>query len=176
MSGGHWNYEGFKLKDVLEQIGNDPSVKERFPRLSAIFPKLANVLYEIEHDLDWDLSNDSAIENDKTFEGKAIADILEAVKGPERRKMMDDDYKALLASQKEAEEVQRKLTELKGPWIDFSVAICRDKRPDIRVTRTVRFEESRFAVICLGTGTSSHEEWWEWFPIEELLARRSEKR
>lgn len=78
MSGGHWDYQGFKLKDILEQIGNDPQVKERFPKLAGILPKLGDILYEMEHDLDWDLSHDQYIENDKAFESKIIASLRDA--------------------------------------------------------------------------------------------------
>lgn len=81
MSGGHWDYIGFKIADALNDIGRDQEVMGRFPRLAEILPRLGEILGQIEHDLDWDLSGDTNIQDDRTFEDKALKDLREWAKG-----------------------------------------------------------------------------------------------
>ena len=80
MSGGHWNYNGLRIQEMLEDMGRDGAVKSRFPRLSKIFERLGKTLYEIEHELDYDLSGDRKIEDDTTFEVKAIQELKDIFK------------------------------------------------------------------------------------------------
>lgn len=56
MSGGHWDYSGIKLERILLSIGQDAAVRERFPLLARTLEALGPTLWQIEHDLDWDLS------------------------------------------------------------------------------------------------------------------------
>src|SRR3990167_5418306 len=87
MSGGHWNYMGGPLRDMLEEIGGDADVRERFPLIStALLGRehdevggLAQVLYDVEHVLDWDFSADSHIHDDRVFEREALWRLLRAV-------------------------------------------------------------------------------------------------
>ena len=77
MSGGHWDHSGYKLQDILITIAEDEAVKARWPELGKLFDALGNVFYDIEHDLDWDLSSDSSIKDDRQFSDAAIGKILE---------------------------------------------------------------------------------------------------
>lgn len=93
MSGGHWNYSGYKIKELLESIGNDDKVKERFPKLSSVFIKLGDILSEIEKDLDWDITGDSTIKNDTAFETNSIdklSDVLYHILSPELRNIEEE--------------------------------------------------------------------------------------
>src|SRR3990172_10280644 len=72
MSGGHWDYQGFKVKDILERIGADPEVTRRFPKLASLLPELGEILCDMEYDLDWDLSNDRAIDSDPAFQAEVL--------------------------------------------------------------------------------------------------------
>lgn len=80
MSGGHWDYEGFRMRSHLENMGVDKEVKERFPKLAKALRNLSKVLGDIDHDLDWDLSFDQTIKDDKKFEEKVIQKLQKAVK------------------------------------------------------------------------------------------------
>ena len=73
MSGGHFDYVGARIRDGLEEIANNEEVQTRFPQLAIRLRDLASVLYDLEHDLDWDLSGDTGIENDAEFEAHALA-------------------------------------------------------------------------------------------------------
>lgn len=77
MSGGHWDYSGFKLQNILENIAEDEEMKARWPDLAELFSDLGPVLYEIEHELDWHLSGDSIIKDNRKFSDAAIWKILE---------------------------------------------------------------------------------------------------
>ena len=59
----------------MEKIANDGYVLKRFPALSAVFRELGKTIGDISHDLDWDFSGDSSIENDEQFEKAAIGKI-----------------------------------------------------------------------------------------------------
>ena len=77
MSGGHWNYSGFRIQDELHTIAEDPDVQERFPALSTLLLALGDAIYKIEKEIDWDLSSDSHIPDDPAFEAQALWAILE---------------------------------------------------------------------------------------------------
>ena len=78
MSGGHWEYSGYKIQDALEAIAEDKEVQSRFPRLAKTLDKLAYVLYNIEHDLDWDISCDSEIKRDDKWERGVLREIRDS--------------------------------------------------------------------------------------------------
>jgi len=66
MSGGHWDYQQYRTCDFLGEIAED--THKRFPKLSQIHEDLSKLLSDVWHDLDWDFSGDSEIENDEEFE------------------------------------------------------------------------------------------------------------
>ncbi len=66
------------MRDHLEMLGHDPDVANRWPRIGALLAALAPILYEAEHDMDWDLSADSAIADDAAFQDRVCHAILEA--------------------------------------------------------------------------------------------------
>uniref|UniRef100_A0A6M3LBK4 Uncharacterized protein n=1 Tax=viral metagenome TaxID=1070528 RepID=A0A6M3LBK4_9ZZZZ len=76
MSGGHWQYCGYKILDACEEIEQDEEVKKRFPELSQIIGSLGRWLYDVEHELDWDLSYDTKIVDDRKFEKEKINELL----------------------------------------------------------------------------------------------------
>ena len=78
MSGGHWQYVGARLRDELEQIGEDPAALDRWPRIARVCAALAPILYEAEHEMDYDLSCDSRIADDEAFQDQVCHAILEA--------------------------------------------------------------------------------------------------
>lgn len=84
MSGGHWDYEGFKIEEIMSRIALDEKVLERWPKIAKLFGALGPLLREAEHDMDWDLSYDSPIKDDAAFEKNIIARAREAldVAGP----------------------------------------------------------------------------------------------
>lgn len=72
MSGGHWDFGGFNMVEHLREVAQDEAVIKRFPKLSKVLDDLSDNLYQIEHDLDWDLSGDFYIENDEAWEKAAL--------------------------------------------------------------------------------------------------------
>ena len=76
MSGGHWDSAGFKIQEGLLIIAEDEDVKTRWPAISEIFKGLSETIYRAEHDMDWDLSGDSHIPDDKKFDLKVARTIL----------------------------------------------------------------------------------------------------
>ena len=79
MSGGHFSYSGYRIEDGLDEIANDPEVKKRFPKLSKVLLELGSVLSEIEHDIDWDLSGDTALTSDIEFEYEALTKLFNVI-------------------------------------------------------------------------------------------------
>jgi len=66
-----------KVRDMLQGIGGDEEVMRRWPLLSKLLDMLGDALYEIEHEMDWDVSSDSHIEDDAGFEARAVWSLLE---------------------------------------------------------------------------------------------------
>ena len=64
MSGGYWEYVGFGIQEGLNSIGTDEEAQKRWPKTCRICANLADVLYQVEHDMDWNLSGDSAAPDD----------------------------------------------------------------------------------------------------------------
>ena len=73
MSGGHWGYGQHQMESFMNDVARDPDVRARFPKLAARFEQLAGHIGKVAHDLDWDLSGDSSIEDDAAFEARALA-------------------------------------------------------------------------------------------------------
>lgn len=72
MSGGHWEYKQYQVEELLSDIGRDPDVSNRFPKLAKVFSKMSKLLGEVIHELDWDLSADSSIDDDEKFDNNFI--------------------------------------------------------------------------------------------------------
>lgn len=79
MSGGHWDYNQYRMREILEGVGLDGQVILRFPGLAHVFRILARDLEKVIHDLDWDLSSDAEIKDDAAFEKAAIEKIMAAL-------------------------------------------------------------------------------------------------
>lgn len=80
MSGGHWRHIPCEMKDTLSEVGisvvsKDPDVRKRFKKLAKVLSNLNIELGRIIHNLDWDLSSDEEIENDRKFEEDAIRNL-----------------------------------------------------------------------------------------------------
>lgn len=76
MSGGRWNYAGYRIQDGLTAVALDREVERDCPVLSGVLDQLGQVLYRVEHQLDWHYSSDSRIPDMAAFE----AEILEALR------------------------------------------------------------------------------------------------
>jgi len=76
MSGGHFDYVGFRIGDGLDRIAGDAIVVRRFPTLAELLRELGGVLPRIEHELDLDLSADAYIADDRAFERRAVLSVF----------------------------------------------------------------------------------------------------
>lgn len=83
MSGGHWDYAGAKIKYPLQDIAEDDKVLDRFPLLAKILYQLGDIIYDIEHDIDWDFCDDHYIKDDGKWEEDMIKQLEGIVKGGE---------------------------------------------------------------------------------------------
>jgi hypothetical protein len=83
MSGGRWDYRQETLGDhvieLLDAVAVDPDVAARFPRLVRVLKARSTTLHDelqamqgVLHDLDWDLSGDRLIKDDRAFENDVI--------------------------------------------------------------------------------------------------------
>jgi len=79
MSGGHWEYRQYSVKDLLLDVGNDGKLLQRMPKLCQVFRSLAVLLDDTVHDLDWDLSSDTLIEDDEEFQSQFIKRLGELI-------------------------------------------------------------------------------------------------
>jgi len=78
MSGGQWNYEDKRMRDVFEEIG-DEEVKRRWPKTAEMIKLLGSSLCDVTHEMDWDLSGDTHHDDDKAFDRECQAKLLDAV-------------------------------------------------------------------------------------------------
>lgn len=76
MSGGHWNYSSLQLQEALESIGEDSVVQQRWPKTAEMFRALGAHLAALEHDMDWDISDDQSINDDGAFDHTATLKAL----------------------------------------------------------------------------------------------------
>ncbi len=77
MSGGNWDYTGAKLLEWLTFIGNDGAARRRWPMTINAFYILGDPLRKAEHEMDWDLSGDKKIDDDKQFDEAALWSLVE---------------------------------------------------------------------------------------------------
>ena len=80
MSGGHFNYCQYRAEECFEEVSRDIYVRQRFPALRVLFKGLADILGDALHDIDWDLSGDSSIDDDPKFESDLIVSIEELLR------------------------------------------------------------------------------------------------
>ena len=78
MSGGHWDYAGYKVQNTLLEISGDPDVRRRWPIIASAFGVMADLFFLAEHEMDDDLSGDIHIEDDATFDRGVVGAILDA--------------------------------------------------------------------------------------------------
>ena len=67
------------MQEHLTNISEDESVKQRWPNLASMLGKLAQTLGDIDHDIDYDLSGDTTIQNDDNFDAKCVLALVDAV-------------------------------------------------------------------------------------------------
>lgn len=79
MSGGHWDYAGGRIAYDLEAMAEDPEVQQRWPMLARTLMQTAQWFRAVEHEMDWDLSSDSKIEDDGAFDLAAVGALLDLV-------------------------------------------------------------------------------------------------
>jgi len=77
MSGGHWDYKDIGMVETLEEISD--TIKNDYPILSVMLKRLAKELEYITHQMDWDYSCDTIIEDRIAFEIESVHKILNAV-------------------------------------------------------------------------------------------------
>ncbi len=75
MSGGHWNYCHFQMMECIQNVADEGAVIKRFPKISQIFSELGVLLEDTIHELDYDFSGDSEIENDAVFEKEFVENL-----------------------------------------------------------------------------------------------------
>lgn len=74
MSGGHWQYAGARLAMECENIALDEDVACRWPLVAGAFDAFGEWAVGTEHDMDWDLSGDSAISLPGSYDPSPEAD------------------------------------------------------------------------------------------------------
>jgi hypothetical protein len=79
MSGGRWNYAGRQVLDILAVISEDKHVITRWPSLGGLLCDLGKELCRVEKFMDWDLSGDSSIRDDRKFEQEAVQNMYDIV-------------------------------------------------------------------------------------------------
>lgn len=72
MSGGRWEYVQNRVRDGLLEVAHEPQVEQRFTALARVLELFAEQLYTIIKQLDWDLSSDTWIPDDREFEHRAL--------------------------------------------------------------------------------------------------------
>lgn len=73
MSGGHFDFEQHNITNGLEQFNSNSDVKRRFPQLAKKLKDLEDNLRKILHDIDWDFSGDSSIDDDSKFDEESVS-------------------------------------------------------------------------------------------------------
>lgn len=80
-------------------------------------------------------------------------------------------YKEMLALKAEISIMNANLAQLEEPFRKAVSEIAFESGE--LVSADVIFKENEVHFSCHGTGIYSHEEWFEHFPVEELLERAS---
>ena len=80
MSGGHWEYSHYKIKDMLDEIGMDGGLILKAPKLANIYRQLATLLENTTYELDYHFSGDTEITNWKAFEAEFVERLGKIIK------------------------------------------------------------------------------------------------
>ena len=80
MSGGHWDYGQFRMQEVLEMVSRDSAVVLRFPKVAGVLSALATKLGSLVHELDYDISGDTTIDDERAWEDQALLTLAEALR------------------------------------------------------------------------------------------------
>ena len=73
------DYSGYRIQNALDQIAQTPDVVRRWPRTAKALDRIAVVLYDIEHDMDWCLAGDTILPNDSAFDAQCLARLQESI-------------------------------------------------------------------------------------------------
>ena len=76
MSGGTFDYAGSICRDHLEEVGTHPDVQRRWPLTAQVFKGLADILYDTEYTMDYDLAGDTRIPSDAAFDMATVGAVL----------------------------------------------------------------------------------------------------
>jgi len=116
MSGGHWDYSGWKIDEMLSTIGKDPEVVRRWPGIAEAYCRLGAILCAAEHDMDWALSGDTSIEDDHEFDSQFLGKLaLAASIEPSLTIQKLDDLE---------KRIHRMRADLSGTSQSTSLAVC----------------------------------------------------
>lgn len=88
MSGGHWQYAGRRIESDMLDISRDEEARKHWPRTLDIYRRLATVIGDTEHKMDWALSGDTSIE--KLKDDDMANAIIMAVAGVESQEGNED--------------------------------------------------------------------------------------
>lgn len=91
MSGGHWNYEGFKCVEHLKNIGNDGEVIQIVPKLAQVFRDLADIVEAVDYELDKHLSGGRIIEDIYKFELNFLSTVNKAINKKAKFKVYESE-------------------------------------------------------------------------------------
>lgn len=72
MSGGHFDYKEMDIYCLLKDICEDRDFKKKYRNFQRILKKLNKIIYYSLHNIDYDLSCDTSIEDVDKFEMRII--------------------------------------------------------------------------------------------------------
>jgi hypothetical protein len=87
---------------------------------------------------------------------------------------MTQDYSVILSLLEVADEARKKAMEASKPWEEAARRVARSR--GLYGSGAILLEKTRFRILCRGTGIYAHEEWWESFPIELLMAEMNQEK
>lgn len=77
---GRFNNVGETMREILEEMGDDPEVRKRWPLLAVLFPSVGEWVSKIEESIDMDMDGDHTIPNqDRAFELAAAGALIDRV-------------------------------------------------------------------------------------------------
>lgn len=77
MSGGRWDYAGYRVRTVLDAVAGDESAQKEWPVLCKLLKDLGPMIQRVERELDWFLTGED--KSPKPPEDLMIALLLSAV-------------------------------------------------------------------------------------------------
>jgi len=82
VSGGHWQYMGYRIHDDLFTVSEDGDVAGRWPLICKTAAAFGTWFQAAEHEMDYDISGDTSIREkfgDETFDRAEFAKLLDAL-------------------------------------------------------------------------------------------------